>query len=84
MVIVASKMVPTPVDILGNDIPQGTAGYTRDGVSERLSYCLEMVYRAMTRWRNKVRANVDCPLLRLWSNTKLGPVAFVGLSWGLR
>ena len=31
------ELVPTPVDMLGSDIPQGTAGHTRDGVLERLS-----------------------------------------------
>ena len=76
---VALELVPTPVDMLGSDIPQGTAGHTRDGVSERLSSCLGMVHRVRTRWRNKVRVNVDCLLLRLLSNMKLGPMAFVGL-----
>ena len=76
---VALELVPTPVDMLGSDIPQGTAGHTRDGVSERLSSCLGMVRRVRTRWRNKVRVNVDCLLLRLLSNMKLGPMAFVGL-----
>ena len=37
------ELVPTPVDILGSNIPQGTAGYTRDGVSECLFYCSGMV-----------------------------------------
>ena len=39
MVRVALEMVPTSVDMLGNDIPQGIAGHTRVGVSERLSSC---------------------------------------------
>ena len=30
-----------------------------------------------------MHANEDCPLLRLLSDTKLGPVAFVGSGWGL-
>ena len=34
---VALEMVPTSVDMLGSDVPQGTAGHTRDGVLERLS-----------------------------------------------
>ena len=37
MVRVALEMVPTFVDVLGNDIPQGIAGHTRDSVLERLS-----------------------------------------------
>ena len=36
---VALKMVPTSVDMLGNDIQQGTARHTRDGVPECLSTC---------------------------------------------
>ena len=84
MVKVALELVPTLVDMLGSDIPQGTARYTRDGVSKRLSYCLGMVCRARTKWQNKVCANVDCPLLRLLSNMKLRPVAFVGSGWGFR
>ena len=83
MVRVVLELVPTPIDMLGSDIPQGTARYTRDGVFERLSYCSGIVCQARTRWRNKVCATVDCPLLRLLSNTKLGPVAFVGSGWGL-
>ena len=35
----ALKMVPTSVDMLGIDIPQGTAEHTRDGVPERFSSC---------------------------------------------
>ena len=77
MVRVVLELVPTPIDMLGSDIPQGTARYTRDGVFERLSYCSGIVCQARTRWRNKVCATVDCPLLRLLSNTKLGPVAFM-------
>ena len=50
MVRVALELVPTPVDMLNSNIPQGTAGYTRDGVSECLSYCSGMVCRARTRW----------------------------------
>ena len=76
------ELVPASKRLLDSDIPQGTAGYTRDGVSERLSYCLEMVYRAMTRWRNKVHANVNCILFKLLSSMKLRSVAFVGSSWG--
>ena len=30
---VALELVPTPIDMLGSNIPQGTVGYTRDGVS---------------------------------------------------
>ena len=30
-----------------------------------------------------MHANEDFPLLRLLSDTKLGPVAFVGSGWGL-
>ena len=70
------------VDMLGSDIPQGTTEHTRDGVFERLSPCLGMVRRARIRRQNKVRANVDCLLFRFLSCTKLGPVAFVGSSWG--
>ena len=80
---VALELVPTPVDMLGSNIPQGTAGYTRDGVSKRLFFCSGMVFQARTRWRNKVCANVDCPLFRLLSNRKLGLVACVGSGWGL-
>ena len=50
MVRVALELVPALVDMLGSDTPQGTAGYARDGVSERLSYCSGMVCRARTRW----------------------------------
>ena len=39
MVRVALEMAPTSVDMLDNDIPQGTAGHIRDGVPERLSSC---------------------------------------------
>ena len=83
MVRVALELVPTPIDMLSNDIPQGTAVHTRDGVFEHISSCSGMVCRARTRWRNKMRANVDCLLLRLLSNTKFGPVAFMGSGWGL-
>ena len=34
MVRVALELVPTPVGMLGGNIPQGTAGYARDGVFE--------------------------------------------------
>ena len=78
MVRVALELVPTSVDMLGSDIPQGTAGHTRDGVSKCLSSCSGIVLRARTMWQNKVCANVDCLLFRLLSSTKLGPVAFVG------
>ena len=50
MVRVALELVPTPVDMLGSNIPQGTVGYTRDGVSKRLFYCSGMVCQARTRW----------------------------------
>ena len=43
MVRVALELVTTPLDMLGSDIPQGTAKYTRDGVFEHLSYCSGMV-----------------------------------------
>ena len=43
VVRVALELVPTPVDMLSSDIPQGTAEYTRDGVFEHLSYCSGMV-----------------------------------------
>ena len=46
----ALELVPTLVDMLGNDTPQGTAEYARNGVSESLSYCSGKVCRAMTRW----------------------------------
>ena len=36
MVRVALELVPTLVYMLGNDTPQGTVGYARDGVSECL------------------------------------------------
>ena len=36
MVKVALELVPTSIDMLNSDTPQGTAGYARDGVSERL------------------------------------------------
>ena len=78
----ALELVPTLVDMLGNDIPQGTAGQIRGGVSECLSSCSGMVRQAGIRWRNKVHANVDY-LFRFLSSTKLGPMVFVGLSWGL-
>ena len=35
MVRVALELVPTLVDMLGSDTPQGTAAYARDGVFER-------------------------------------------------
>ena len=38
MVRVALELVPTPVDMLDSDTPQGTAGYTRDGMLERHSF----------------------------------------------
>ena len=41
MVRVALELVPTLVDTLGSDIPQGIAEHTRDGVFERLSSCSE-------------------------------------------
>ena len=44
MVRVALKLVPTSVDMLGSDIPQGTAGHTRDGVSKCLSSCSGIVH----------------------------------------
>ena len=50
MVRVALELVPTLVDMLGSDTPQGTAKYARDDVSERLSYCSRMVCQARTRW----------------------------------
>ena len=34
---VALEMVPTSINMLDSDIPQGTAEHTRDGVPERLS-----------------------------------------------
>ena len=37
VVRVALEMVPTSVDMLDNDIQQGIARHTRDGVPERLS-----------------------------------------------
>ena len=80
---VAMELVPTPVDMLDSNIPQGTAGYTKDGVFECLFYCSGMVYRVRTRWQNKVRANVDYPLFKLLSNTKLRLVTCVGSGWGL-
>ena len=39
VVRVALEKVTTSVDILRSDIPQGTAGHTRDGVPERFSSC---------------------------------------------
>ena len=81
---VALELVPTPVDMLGSDIPQGTARHTRYGVPKHLSSCSRMVRQARTRRQNKVRANVDCLLFRLLSSTKLGPMAFVGSSRGHR
>ena len=39
VVRMALEMVLTSVDMLGSDIPQDTAGHTRDGVPERLSSC---------------------------------------------
>ena len=78
---VALELVPTPVDMLGSDIPQDTVGHTRDGVSEYLSSCSGMVHRARTRWQNEVRANVNCLLFRLLSSMKLGSVAFMGSGW---
>ena len=36
VVRVALELVPTSVHMLGNDTPQGTVGYARDGVSECL------------------------------------------------
>ena len=79
---VALELVSTPVDTLGSDIPQDIVRHTRDGVSERCSYCSGMARRAKTKWQNEVRANVDCLLFRLLGNAKLGPMAIVGLGWG--
>ena len=79
---VALELVPTPVGMLGNDVPRSIAGHTKDGVSERLSSCSGKVRRARTRWQNKVHVNVDYLLFRPLSNTKLGPMAIVGSSWG--
>ena len=36
MVRVSLELVPTPVDMLNSNTPQGTTRYARDGVSERL------------------------------------------------
>ena len=79
----ALELVPTLVDMLGGDIPQGTAEQIRGGVSECLSSYSGMVHRAGIKWRNKVHANVDY-LFRFLSSMKLGPMVSVGLSWGLR
>lgn len=38
MVRVALELVPTPVDVLGSNVPKGTAGYATDGVFERHSF----------------------------------------------
>ena len=38
MVRVSLELVPTPVGMLGGNIPQGTAAYARDGVFERHSF----------------------------------------------
>ena len=38
MVKVALELVPTIIDMLGSDTPQGTARYARDGVLERYSF----------------------------------------------
>ena len=82
MVRVALELIPTTVDTFGNDTPQSIARHTRDGVSEHLSSCSGTIRRAKTKWQNEVRANVDCLPFRLLGNAKLGPVAFVGSSWG--
>ena len=58
MVRVALEMVPTPVDMLSSDTPQGTVGYARDGVSEHLFIAKGVVCQARTMCRNKVCANV--------------------------
>ena len=79
---VALELVPTLVGMLSSDIPQGTVEHTRDGVSKRLSSCSRMVRQARTRWQNKVHVNVDYLLFKPLSNTKLGPMAIVGSSWG--
>ena len=79
---VALELVSTPVDTLGSDIPQDIVRHTRDGVSERCSYCLGMARQAKTKWQNEVCANVDCLLFRLLGNVKLGPMAIVGSGWG--
>ena len=50
MVKVALELVPTLIDMLDNDTPQGTTEYVRDDISERLSYCSGMVCQARTRW----------------------------------
>ena len=80
----ALELVPTPIGMLISDIPQGTVGHTRDGVSKRLSSCSGMVRRARTRGQNKVHVNVDYLLFRSLSNMKLGPMAIVGSGWGHR
>ena len=38
MVRVALELVPIPVDMLGSDTHQGTAGYAKDSVLERHSF----------------------------------------------
>ena len=50
MVRVALELVPTPIDMLSSDTPQGTAEYARDDVSNCLSYCSGMICQARTRW----------------------------------
>ena len=82
MVRVALELVSTLVDTLGSDIPQDIVGHTRDGISERCSYCSGLARQAKTKWQNEVRANVDCLPFRLLGNAKLGPMAFVGPGWG--
>ena len=67
----ALELVPTLVDMLGSDIPQGIVRQIRGGVFECLSSCFGMVHRARIRWQNRVRANVDY-LFRFLSSTKLG------------
>ena len=39
MVRVVLEMVPTSINMLDNNIPQGTVGHIRDSVPERLSSC---------------------------------------------
>ena len=49
MVRVALELVPTLVDMLGSDTPQGTAAYTRDGVFERHSFFIAREWFAEQR-----------------------------------
>ena len=78
MVRVALELVPTPVDMLDSDTPQGIVGYARDGVSEHLFIAREWFVERGPCAETMCMLMFNCPLLRPLSNMRFGPVACVG------